>query len=338
MIKAVVVDSHYGSVSIENLELAREKLAPKGIELLFADCYSEDELIAACSEADVLMGTGNPLVTRKVLDGLPNLKIVSRFGVGVNSIDLDYAALRGVPVTFMPGFCANELTEHATALIMSLMRNATYYDRHIRAGKWPKGTYLVPQNLHNCTIGLMGFGAAARPMSAVFGKGFGSKVIACDPFVQQEAADAYAVTMVSFEELLEQSDIISIHAPLTPETKNLFGYEEFKKMKNSSMIINVSRGGIINETDLARALQEGEISYAGLDVFEKEPIEADHPLKKLENVVLTPHSAFYGEEGRANQVKMAVEILDGAFNENKISARVVANKAILKKPCRFDFI
>lgn len=338
MAKAVVVDSHYGSVSFEKLTKAKEELASKGIELVLSDLDGEDEIIAGCQDADVIMGTGNPPVTKRVFDALPNLKLVSRFGIGVNSIDLEAATAHGVPVTFMPGFCAHELTEHATALIMSLMRNATYYDRHIRAGEWPKGKYFVPQNIHNSTVGLVGFGAAAQPMASVFGKGFGAKVIAFDPYVKPEVATAHGVEMVSFDELLERSDIISIHAPLTPDTKNLFAWEQFKKMKSSSMIVNVSRGGIINETDLIRALKEGEIRYAGLDVFEKEPLPVDHPIRELDNVIMTPHSAFYGEESRKTQIKMMIAILDKAFNENKLERRVIANGAIVDSECRFSFM
>ncbi|MGE4354078.1 MAG: C-terminal binding protein [Oscillospiraceae bacterium] len=338
MVKAIVVDRDYGSVSLLQQEELRDMLAGKGIEISMIHCLSEDEIITACSEADVIMGTGNPLITAKVIGALPHLKMISRFGIGVNSIDLDAAAEKGIPVTFLPGFCAEELTAHATAMILGLMRNTAYYDRHIRAGEWPKGKYFVPQNIRNCTVGLMGFGAAARPMAAVFGRGFGARIISFDPYVTQEAADKYGVHMVSFETLITESDIISIHVPLTKETKYVFNYDIFKKMKNTAMIINVSRGGIIHEGDLIRALKEGEIRYAGLDVFEYEPLDRQNPLIAMDNVILTPHSGFYGEAAKKNQISMTAEILDKAFNHNIISTRVVANKNVIAaKACKFYF-
>ncbi|WP_406541712.1 NAD(P)-dependent oxidoreductase [Clostridium ljungdahlii] len=231
----------------------------------------------------------------------------------------------------MPGFCIKELSIHAAALILNLIRNVGFYDRGIRKGEWRKAAGYVPRNLEEMTVGIFGFGASGRLLYQIFKKGFGSKVIVCDPFIDKSIQNSMDVTVVSFEEMLKNSDIISIHAPLTPETRHIFDYKAFKQMKNTSMIINVSRGGLINQQDLEKALADGEIRYAGLDVFEKEPLSPNSPLISNENVALTCHSAFYGENAQKNQIKLAIELVDCVLNKKSVKRKYVANKDVLNK-------
>lgn len=329
MSKVVMVDTFYLG-SEEPFTTEKEYLKNNSIELIFANCKTEDEIIEAAIDADIILCCGNPPITRKVLSSLPKLKAAIRYGIGVNSVDLEAATEFNKIIYFMPGFCSEELVLHASALILSLLRNINFYDSNIRKGNWPKRKGNIPKRLSNMVVGLYGFGASARPMANVFKNGFNSKVIACDPFVSDSYYEGHGVEKVSFDELLSKSDIISIHAPLNDETRHIFNKEAFRKMKNSAMIINIARGPLINEQDLIEALQNGQIKFAGLDVFEKEPIDKDNPLLKMDNVVLTPHSAFYGEEALQNQHSIVVKLVLSTLIGNEIVKENVANRDVIK--------
>ena len=335
MKKAVVVDADYGSVSRAELNTMQENLKKEGIDLQLHHCVSEDAIIEAAAEASVIICTGNPPITRKVMSALPQLKVVIRMGIGVNSVDLDAATELGKVALFMPGFCINELAVHATALAMALNRNILYYDKGIRAGKWPKATYYLPKAPKDMVLGLYGFGGSAKELYKIFHDGFGSKVITCDPYAQK---GNYDVTFVDFDTLLAESDILSIHAPLLPETYHIFSTDAFRKMKSSATIINISRGGLIDQEALADALDQGEIRFAGLDVFEQEPLPVNSRLIERDDVALTCHSAFYGEDSKACQLAWAFEMTCQALNEGKVQAQKVANRPILKQNTGFTFV
>lgn len=337
MKKAIVVDKDYGSVTNEDLVELQKNFAEANIDLELAHFNSEDEIIEGCKNADAILGTGNPPLTEKVLSALPNLKIIQRFGIGVNSIDLPAATKNDKVALYMPGFCVEELAAHATSLILGLYRNTAYYDRHIRKGEWPKAQYFAPKSIPEITLGLYGFGGSAKPLYEIFRKGFHSRVITCDPFLPASIREQFDVEIVDFETMLKESDVISIHAPLNEETRHIFNRESFKKMKNDAMIINIARGPLINEEDLIAALQEGEIRFAGLDVFKEEPLDANSPLRKMDNVILTCHSAFYGEGSKRTQLKWAFEIVSQALNNQKIQKKFVANKEIFNSENEYIF-
>ena len=184
--KAIVVDKDYGSVSARELMEVQESYKQAGIELEAYHFQTEEEIMEGCRGADAILATGNPPITRKVMEALPELKFIQRFGAGVNSIDLHAAAEMGKIVLNLPGFCAKELADLATAMILGLIRNTAYYDREIRKGKWPKCQYLLPGDVRQMNLGLYGFGAAGRYLHDIFHGGFGTKVIACDPYVTEE--------------------------------------------------------------------------------------------------------------------------------------------------------
>ncbi|MDO4260584.1 MAG: C-terminal binding protein [Eubacteriales bacterium] len=337
--RAVVVDKDYGSVTAEELEQVRKAYEAAGIDLELRHFSTEEEIIEGCQGVAAILGTGNPPITRKVVEALPDLKFIQRFGAGVNSIDMGAAAEMGKVVLNLPGFCAKELADLATAMIMGLIRNTVYYDREIRKGKWPKCQYLLPGDVRGMTLGLYGFGEAGRCLFDIFHRGFGTRVISCDPYVSDSIKMQYPeVAFVSFEELLKQSDIISIHVVLTPETTHAFDKNAFQKMKNTSMIINTSRGSVIDQKDLIWALENGEILYAGLDTMEQEPILEDDPLLKLDNVILSPHSGSYGAGAKKTQIQMVCSLIPQAIREGKISSRCVANKEVLKQKIGYEFI
>ncbi len=337
--KAIVVDKDYGSVSARELMEVQESYKQAGIELEAYHFQTEEEIMEGCRGADAILATGNPPITRKVMEALPELKFIQRFGAGVNSIDLHAAAEMGKIVLNLPGFCAKELADLATAMILGLIRNTAYYDREIRKGKWPKCQYLLPGDVRQMTLGLYGFGAAGRYLHDIFHGGFGTKVIACDPYVTEEVKRRYPdVEFVEFNRMLKESDIISIHVVLTPETTHVFNEDAFRQMKKTSMIINVSRGPVIDQKALAWALDEGEILYAGLDTVEKEPIDPDDPLLQMDNVILSPHSGSYGAGAKKTQIQMVCGLLPEAVKNGRIPARNIANKGVIEKITEYEFV
>lgn len=338
-IRAVVVDKDYGSVSPEEMERVRKAYEAAGIQLDLCHYTTEAQIIAGCQGAAAILATGNPPITRSVMEQLPDLKFVQRFGAGVNSIDLDAAAERNIIVLNLPGFCAKELADLATAMILSLVRNVSYYDREIRKGGWPKCQYFLPGDVREMTLGLFGFGSAARCLHDIFHGGFGSKIIACDPYIPDSVKAAYPhVEFVTFDELVQHSDIISIHVALTPETKHIFHAGVFRKMKPSSMIINTARGPIINQKDLAWALENGVIRYAGLDTVEQEPIDPNDPLLTLDNVIINPHSGSYGIGAKKAQIQMVCDIIPDAVREGILPARCIANRKVIAENKEYQFV
>ena len=337
--KAIVVDKDYGSVSARELMEVQESYKQAGIELEAYHFQTEEEIMEGCRGADAILATGNPPITRKVMEALPELKFIQRFGAGVNSIDLHVAAEMGKIVLNLPGFCAKELADLATAMILGLIRNTAYYDREIRKGKWPKCQYLLPGDVREMTLGLYGFGAAGRYLHDIFHGGFGTKVIASDPYETEDVKRRYPdVEFVEFNRMLKESDIISIHVVLTPETTHVFNEDAFRQMKKTSMIINVSRGPVIDQKALAWALDEGEILYAGLDTVEKEPIDPDDPLLQMDNVILSPHSGSYGAGAKKTQIQMVCGLLPEAVKNGRIPARNIANKGVIEKITEYEFV
>ena len=337
MFKAVLVDKDYGSVSLQKQEFLKSEYAKNNIDLSLYHFKSERELIETCIDADAILCTGNPAITENVIESLPKLKLVQRFGIGVNSIDLKTATKKGVTVLNMPGFCIKELAAHATSLILALLRNTAYYDREIRKYNWPKAKYFKPEDLSELTVGLYGFGGSAKELYKIINKGFGSKFLVCDPYVNSSVLNEYDIELVTFDEMLEKSDIISLNVPLTEETRGIFNIETFKKMKNTSMIINIARGELINEDDLIYALENGLIRFAGLDVFETEPLNKESKLRNMNNVILTCHSAFYGVRSENNQISFANELVRRALIDNEVPTYFVANKGVFGKN-KFNYI
>ena len=338
MKRAVVVDKDYGSVTVQELTELQQKLANAGIELGLFHCTTEDEIIACAGDAEIILCTGNPPVTDKVLCALPELKTVLRFGIGVNSVDLAAATRLGKVILFMPGFCVNELAVHATALALALNRNVAYYDRGIRQGEWPKATYYVPRAPRNLTLGLYGFGASAKELYKIFHFGFGSRVITCDPYIPKELHGQYEVEFVDFDTLLRESDILSVHAPLTPQTRHIMNMEAFRRMKKDAILINIARGELVDQEALIDALEQGEIRFAGLDVFEKEPLPADSRLLRRDDVILTCHSAFYGEESKKCQLRWAYELTEKALNEKTYLQQHIANRDVIDGLCEYTVL
>ena len=238
--------------------------------------------------------------TDEVLAALPDLKVVARAGVGYDRVDVPAATRRRVPVTITPTANHEAVAEQALSLLFSLIKGTARHDRLVRAGQWPK----MPQGaIRGKTLGIFGLGRIGRTM-AIRSQAMGMKVIANEAFPQATFVAQHGIELVSFDELLARSDIFSMHAPLKPATVGIINKATIAKMKPGAYFINTARGLMVNERDLLEAPQSGHLAGAGLDVFEKEPPDADNPLFKLENVVLTPHVAG-GDE--LSLVQMGVE-------------------------------
>jgi D-3-phosphoglycerate dehydrogenase len=263
-----------------------------------AVCSRPDEVIAAAQGARGLIIRALREQADRVFESLPDLAVVGRMGIGVDSLDVAAATRHGVCVVNVPSFCEEEVADHAMALLLACARRLVPDAGAVRAGEWPEANRTPLRRLRGQTLGLAGFGKIAR-LVAARGRAFGLRVKAHDPHAPAAAFAAAGAEPVSFPDLLAQSDFISIHCPLLPETRGLFGASALARMKPTAFLINTARGAIVDEEALVSALQDGRLAGAGLDVSAQEPPPADHPLRRLENVVLTPHTAWYSEEAVA---------------------------------------
>ena len=301
-------------------------------EFFLGEGKSDAEIIEHAKDADVIMACGNPEISRAVIEGCPKLKAVQRTGIGVNSIDAKAANDKGIPVMNVAGYCIEELAVQACAGILGIMRDVPFYDRGVRAGEWPKGKGKQPLRISNLTMGIVGLGGSGRKSARIWHEGFGCKTIAYDPYVGQEVASEYGVTMVDFETLLKESDFITIHAPLTDETRHMFDKKAFSMVKPNLIIANTARGPIIEQEALVDALENHKIKGAALDVFEKEPVEASNPLNKFVNeTIFTPHSAFKGKEANHDQKVICAQLQVALIRDGKLYTHYVTNKEVLSK-------
>lgn len=325
--QVVLVDTHIHDFGNQ---FAPERAAWEGLgaEIIFARCNSEEDVIAACKDADVLvyMGLYTPF-TEKVLSQLPKCQLIARYGIGMDSVDLDAATTYGIVVSNAAEYCVPEVADHATALILSLARRVTTLDRFVRAGKWAdaKGHTGKMVRLSAQSVGFVGFGRIARHAARNMVNMFGA-MFAYDPYVTQEQADAYRVQLVALDELLEKSDYVSVHTPLMPQTRGLIGAAQLAKMKPTSYLVNTSRGPVIDEVALIAALQAKQIAGAGLDVFDTEPLGEDSPLRQMDNVILTPHVAAYSEDAlvdlRAAVTQTVSDVILGYLPRHILNAKV----------------
>ncbi len=284
--QVVITDCDHGSIEEEKDEFGRV-----GAEVILAQVQKEEDLIQVCKEADGLVNQ-YALLTRRVLENLPKCKVVSRYGVGVDSVDLKAATDFGIIVANVPDYCMDEVANQTISMILTLIRKTAFFDEKVKSGQWDFHMGIPIHRTRGKTLGLIGCGRigleVAKRMSA-----FGVRVITFDPYLEKVSQ---GIELKDFDTVLKESDFISIHCPLNDSTRHLIGDEAFKKMKKKPIIINTSRGPIIDEKALLQALEQGFISGAGLDVLEKEPPDSQNPLLKMENVVLSPHIGFYSEE------------------------------------------
>lgn len=299
--KVVICDLDHANIDAET-----KVFQAAGIEFDWLHCKNQEEVIANCQNAVVLLNQ-YVRMDKRIFEALPNLKCVVRYGVGVDNINLDDATQYGVQACNVPDYGTREVADQALAMMMCLTRKVAFTNSIIRKGVWDYAREIPLHRMSDMTIGVYGIGRIGSEF-AKRAHALGSRIIAYDVEAGQNVRTfPDFVTFVSEQELIEQSDVISIHCPLTPETYHAFGKEQFAAMKKSAYIVNVARGGIIDEEALTWALQSGEIAGAALDVVEHEPMTADNPLLQFENFLISPHTAWYSEESAVELKRKAAE-------------------------------
>lgn len=298
--KIVIVDQRE-----EGFESEKKSFAQEDAELVICQCNSESELIEAVRNAFIIIFTSSK-ITSDVISRLTNCRMLIRYGIGLDNVDIRAATEKGIYVCNTPDYGTFAVAEHAFTLLISLARKTMLLDRNVRNNIWSIDAIDPVHTLRYKTLGIVGFGNIGRHLSKM-ARAFDMDVLISDPYVDDEVAKEFKVTKTTLNELVIKSDHISLHAPLTPETRYLFNKTLFKKMKASATIINTGRGGLINQNDLIYALGSGDIAGAGLDVFESEPLASDNELLKMSNVVLSPHVAWYTEESVVN---LHLEVID----------------------------
>jgi D-3-phosphoglycerate dehydrogenase / 2-oxoglutarate reductase len=304
------------------LDIEAGILEPAGLTLVRSQCKTEEEVLADIAGVDpVAIVTQWAPVTPAVMDLCPSLKVVSRNGIGVDNIDLDYCKQRGIVVTNSPKYCTPEVADHAMSLALALVRKLVCTTDKVRAGEW-NTDYLIPiRRIKECTMGVVGMGGIGRAV-VERARPFFKEVIGYDPYAKDVVVDGKPVELVSLEELLTRSDVVDLHVPGSAETKHLLNAAAFARMKPSAYLVNTCRGVVVDTDALVEALRQGQIAGAGLDVFEEEPLPMDHPLRSFPEVILTPHAAFYSEEAvddvRADTCVNIVNVLTGQPPINRI--------------------
>jgi D-3-phosphoglycerate dehydrogenase / 2-oxoglutarate reductase len=290
-----------------NLDPTRAVLAQLGADVRLAQEPQPEAILEVAREADALLTTYAKISAEMILQ-MKRCRIISRFGIGVDNVDIAAATKAGIVVTRVPDYCLDEVSDHAMALLLALARKVPSSNARTHAGHWAMKAVVPIHRLRGSVLGLVAFGQIAR-LVAQKAEPFGLRVVTYDPYVSPEALARAGVEDVPFDELVETSDFISIHTPLMPETHHLFNADVFRRMKPLAYLINTARGPIVDEAALAHALDQGQLAGAALDVMEKEPPTGSALLGR-DNVILTPHTSFYSEESLLDlQTKAAEEVL-----------------------------
>ncbi len=322
--KVVITDCDHPDIDEE-----KEIFGRIGAELVWEDVRKEEDLIRVCQDADGLLNQ-YALMTRKVMEALPRCKIISRYGVGYDPVDLKAATDLGIIVANVPDYCIDEVAVQTVTLLLSLIRKTVFFDQKVKAGQWDFRLGRPIHRIRGKTMGLVGCGRIGMEVAKIVSS-LGMKVKVFDPYIQKAAE---GVELVDLDTLLKEADFISIHCPLNESTRHLIGRSAFEKMRMRPLIVNASRGPIVDEAALAEALKAGVVSGAGLDVVEKEPLDPENPLLKMENVIFSPHVAFYSEESMRELNRRAAEsiadVLLGKWPRSVVNRDVMAkNRANL---------
>lgn len=286
-----------------------------------------EQFMAQAADCDALLNTYAGPISGEVIANMPKCKIIARYGIGVDTIDLDAATAAGIIVTNNPGYCVEEVAEDAMALLLASARKVVVFDRLVRGGGWELAPGKPIFRIAGSTLGLVGFGNIAR-LVAARAAAFGMRVLYFDPFIAQGRFEAPG-TKVEFDELLRESDYVSLHPPLTPNTRRMIDDAAFSKMKNTAFLINCARGPIVDTDALVRALDAKAIAGCALDTTDPEPLPNPHPLRGRDNVIINPHSAWYSEQamaglqaGAPNEVR---RVLSGQWPINVVNPAVRGN-------------
>ena len=320
MKKALITDYVWPDIETESAVLRAA-----GVEPFAAPDASEETLAGLAADADVILFCF-ARVTGKVLRSATKCVAACRYGIGVDNIDIAAATASGIVVTNVPDYCMDEVGDHALGMILALNRRFVPHDRAVKAGGWSAVALDRPMHrTRGATLGIVGLGRIGRSV-ATKAKAFGMELLACDPLLPP-GPTVDGVEIASLEEVLARSEFVTVHVPLTPDTEGMFGARELAMMKRGSIIVNCARGGIIDEEALAGALASGHLAGAGLDVLGTAPPAPDHPLLGLENVIVTPHTAFFSQastlELERRTAEEAVRVLNGGMPEHLVNPEVL---------------
>lgn len=297
-----------------------------GGTVVFASAKDEDTLIKEGSDAVCIVNT-SAKCSAKFINALTNCKMIVRTGIGVDTIDVDAATSKNISVCNVPDYCLGEVANHAVTLALTVIRKIGLLNKEVSEGKWNNSELGNVPRLSNSTFGLLGFGGISKNVAERM-KSFGVKVVAYDPFLPDEVfSELGVVRAMTLEDVYRQADAISIHMPLTKETKHVIDKEAIDKMKDGVFIINTARGALINEADLIEALKSGKVGGAGLDVVEQEPLPTDNKLNDFDNVVITPHAGYYSVSALPDLYGKVIDEVERALKGE--CNRMVLNKTAL---------
>lgn len=336
-VKLLITSDRYGDPDTD-YSMEREVIGsfPElEVTLVGNPARSEDELIDRAQGMDALLASTREALTPRVLAHIPSVKVISRYGVGLDNVDLDAATENGIVVTHYPGYCTSEVADHALALILALNRRIVELDRDLHHGAWSKHRATTTsilrgpvQPLRELTLGIVGFGRIGQAVARRAAP-FGLRILAADPYIAPQTFTEAEVEGVALDDLLRQADIVTIHTPLTKETRGMINAPKLALMKPAAVIVNTARGPIIDLAALAAALRAGQLAGAGLDVVDPEPLPEESPLYSFPNVILTPHAAYHSERSivlvRTETMREALNVLAGK------RPRTVANPEVLKR-------
>lgn len=312
----------------ETKRIEQEAFENAGMEIEFHDWGTEDEIIAGAQDADAVMVVAVPM-SRRVIEALPKLKFIGRCGIGYDSVDLDAATERGIPVCNVPDYCAYEVATQSFLLALTLKKHLLDFMARGKAGAYGQGEGHIVHRLSGQVFGQIGFGRIAREQAKMV-RGMGMEMLVYDPYLKETEMEGVRLCD-TLEEVLRNSDIISINTVLNSGTYHMIGRKELQQMKKDAVIVNVSRGAIVHTDDLLTALREGTIGGAGLDVIEGEPLPPEHPAHQIPNLIYTPHVAMYSEEAMIDLhhklTRQALDVLSGRWTANIVNPKVRDVKA-----------
>lgn len=310
-----------------NLDRASAVLSTIGAQLRLAEEPKPEAILRVARDADALLAT-YAKITADMIRQMTRCRIISRFGIGVDNVDIPAATERGIVVTKVPDYCIDEVSDHSMALLLAAVRKIPFANSLAHGGRWEMPAVVPIHRLRGSSLGLVGFGRIPQ-LVAPKAQAFGMRVVAFDPYIPKAVFDSAKVESVDFPQLLKTSDYVSIHAPLLPETQGLFNAEAFRQMKRHAYLINTARGPIVDEAALAQALDAGQIAGAALDVMSKEP-PTGSPLLGRPNVIITPHTSFYSEESlndlETKAAEEVVRVLKGEAPRNPVNPEALRPK------------
>lgn len=307
-------------LALEMVEISDNILSE--CELLVGDFSDSKWLLKIMRNADAIIFDSSNDINSNFMKAAPNLKIAFKSGAWPENVDFDYAKKNGIAVGWTPGANAQSVAEYTILLILAAQRKFLLAVDTIKQGGWRGGEH-IGFELYNKTIGIVGAGAIGLKVASMF-QGFNGKVLVYDPYQDDNALKEKGITSVNYNELLEESDIISIHCLLTEETRQMFNKAAFEKMKTNAILINTARGGLINEFDLIQALRNGDIRGAALDVFSEEPPSLESDLRKLDNIILTPHVSAFSKESAYRETMWALQgAIDYLSNKKTHNVKII---------------